>query len=426
MHLTEAQRLSRTGSFGWNISTGEIFWSDEIFRILQYDRAAKPSLELLFQRTHPEDRAALQTTIQQASSNGKDFDHEYRLLMADGSVKQLHAVAHAARKKSGNIEFFGAMTDMTVVREAERKLRRGEAYLDEAQRLSHTSSWAWDVSRREFAYRSTGVYYIFGFDPEKGPVPLRSFRDRIHPEDRVPNAEAASQAIREKGAFEVLFRIVLPDGSIKRVRSVGHPVINDNGDVTQLVGTHVDVTGQYAAKETLQKAFDEIKKSEDRLRLVIDTIPTLVWRAGPDGIPDFLNQPALDYTGLSPERIAVGWPRAFHPEDKKGMLQKWSAIGESGMRDGLEARLRRFDGEYRWFLFQAEPLRDESAALSNGMGRPPSSRIASGQRGPFVRASSAFAIMPKRARIGCGRRRRTIELSVCRSPSMPSASSPRA
>jgi PAS domain S-box-containing protein len=368
MHLTEAQRLSRTGSFGWNISTGEIFWSDETFRILQYDRTTKPSLELLFQRAHAEDRAAVQRALEQGASGGEDFDHEYRLLMPDGSVKYLHAVAHATREGSGDIQFFGAMTDVTVVREAERKLRRSEAYLDEAQRLSQTSSWAWDVSRRAFAYRSTGVYYIFGFDPEKGPVPPQAFRDRIHPEDRVPNVEAASRAIREKGAFEVLFRIVLPDGSIKRVRSVGHPVINSSGDVTELIGTHVDVTEQYAVKEKLQKAFNEIKKSEDRLRLVIDTIPTLVWRAGPEGVPDFLNQPALDYTGLSPDQIAVGWPRAFHPEDKKGMLQKWSAIRESGMPGELEARLRRFDGEYRWFLFRAEPLRDESGNIVKWYG----------------------------------------------------------
>jgi PAS domain S-box-containing protein len=120
--------------------------------------------------------------------------------------------------------------------------------------------------------------------------------------------------------------------------------------------------------EGLQKAFDEIKKSEDRLRLVIDTIPTLVWRAGPEGIPDFLNQPALNYTGLSLDQAETGWPRAFHPDDKKGMLQKWSAIRESGMRGGLEARLRRFDGEYRWFLFEAEPMRDEAGNIVKWYG----------------------------------------------------------
>jgi PAS domain S-box-containing protein len=368
MHLTEAQRLSRTGSFRWNVSTGDIFWSNETFRILQYDRTARPSLELFFQRTHPEDLAAVQKTIQQASRNGKDYDQEYRLLMPDGSVKYLHAVAHAAREEPGGVQFFGAMTDVTIVREAERKLRRSEAYLAEAQRFSHTSSWAWDVRRKEFVYRSAEVYHLFGLDPGKEAVSQQPLWDRVQHEDRDRVIEVVRQAVREKADFEVDYRIVLPDDSIKRIHSVGHPVVGNDGEVIELVGTHIDVTEQHLAKGALQEAFDEIKKSEDHLRLVIDTIPTLVWRAGPEGIPDFLNQPALDYTGLPPDQIAVGWPRAFHPDDKKGMLVKWSAIRESGMPGALEARLRRFDGEYRWFLFQAVPLRDASGNIVKWYG----------------------------------------------------------
>jgi PAS domain S-box-containing protein len=366
MHLTEAQKLSGTGSFGWNVSTGELFWSDETFQIFQCERATKPTLELILQRTHPEDRAAVQMIVQQASRDGKEFDHEYRLLMPDGAVKYVHAAARPAREISGSIEFLGAVTDVTVAREVERKLRRSEAYLAEAQSLLHASSWAWDVRSRKWAYRSAEVYRLFGFD--RDDVPLEAFRDRILPEDRIRNVEAASRSIREKTAFEVDFRIGLPDGSIRRVHSVGHPVVNSDGEVTELVGTHVDVTEQYAAKEMLQKAFDEIQRSEDRLRLVIDTIPTLVWRAGPEGIPDFLNQTALDYTGLALDQAEAGWPRAFHPDDKKGMLVKWSAIRESGMRGGLEARLRRFDGVYRWFLFQAEPLHDQSGKIVKWYG----------------------------------------------------------
>ena len=222
-YLAQAQELSRTGSFGWSVATDEIIWSEETFRIFQCDRETKPTLEFIFQRTHPEDRAAVQKTVDQASRDGKDFDHEYRLLMPDGSVKYVHAVARAATDASANIEFVGAVTDVTAAKEAERKLRRSEAYLAEAQHLSHTSSWAWDVRRREFVYRSTGVYYIFGFDPEKGAVPLQAFRDRIHPEDRARNVEAASRAIREKVDFEVDFRIVLPDGSIKARTFRGAP-----------------------------------------------------------------------------------------------------------------------------------------------------------------------------------------------------------
>lgn len=187
----------------------------------------------------------------------------------------------------------------------------------------------------------------------------RPFHDRILTADRERVIEMAEQAVRDKTDLEVDFRIVLPDGSIRYVHSVGHPFLDRSGEVVELVGTHVDVTEERLANEKLNRAFDEIKRSEDRFRLVVDTIPALLWRASHDGIPDFLNQPALNYTGLRLDQAEMGWPRAFHPEDKKGMLQKWSAIRASGMPGELEARLRRFDGEYRWFLFRAVPLRDE-------------------------------------------------------------------
>jgi PAS domain S-box-containing protein len=241
----------------------------------------------------------------------------------------------------------------------EANLRRSEAYLAEAEHLSHTGSWAWDVRRQEFVYQSVEVYRLFGLDPKESSGSLRTFQERIVPEDLRRVVEVNREAVREKKRVEVDFRIALPDGSIKRVHSVGHPVLGSDGDVVEIIGTHMDVTEQYATNEALQEAFDEIKKSEDRLRLVIDTIPTLVWRAGPEGNPDFLNQPALDYTGLTLDQAAAGWPGAFHPDDKAGMLEKWRAIRESGKRGELEARLRRFDGEYRWFLFGAEPLHDE-------------------------------------------------------------------
>jgi PAS domain S-box-containing protein len=368
MYLTEAQRLSGTGSFGWNVASGEIIWSDQTFRIFGCDRATKPTVEFIIQRTHPEDRTAVRETIDRASRDGKDFDHEHRLLMPDGAVKYVHAVARAVRDASGGVEFVGAVTVVTAAREAERKLRRSEAYLAEAQRLSHTGSWAWDVRLQAFVYRSPEVYHLFGFDPENDPLSPQSFQDRILPEDRELVIEMARQAVREKTDFEVDFRIDLPDGPTRYVHSVGHPLVGGDGEVLELVGTHIDVTEQHLAKEALQKAFDEIKKSEDRLRLVIDTIPTLVWRAGPDGVPDFLNQTALDYTGISLDQVSTAWPRAFHPDDKRAMLVKWSAIRESGMRGGLEARLRRYDGEYRWFWFQAEPLRDEAGNIVKWYG----------------------------------------------------------
>jgi PAS domain S-box-containing protein len=368
MYLNEAQRSSGTGSFAWNVASGEVIWSDQTFRVFGCDRATKPTLEFILQRVHPEDRAAVQETIDRASTGRNDYDHEFRLLMPDGSVKYIHTVARAARDGSGGLEFLGAATDLTVAKETERKLRRSEAYLAEAQRLSHTSSWAWDVRRREFVYRSPEVYRLFGFDPEEEDVSLQTFRDRIHPDDRRPNVEAAARAIEEKSHFEVDFRIVLPDGSTRHIHSVGHPVVDTNGNVIELIGTHLDITEQYAAKQALQKAFDEIKKSEDRLRLVIDTIPTFVWRSGRNGRPEFFNQPTLDYTGLLLDSALEGWARAVHPDDLANLSRMWREIRNSGARGETEGRLQRFDGKYRWFLLRVEPLRDEAGKIVKWYG----------------------------------------------------------
>jgi PAS domain S-box-containing protein len=135
-YLAEAQRLSKTGNFGWSVSTGEIRWSDETFRIFQYDRTTKPTVELILKRVHPEDAAQVKQTIESASLNGKDFEHEYRLMMPDGAVKYLHVVAHASSDKSGRIEFVGAVMDVTERKRGEEALREAQADLARVSRVT--------------------------------------------------------------------------------------------------------------------------------------------------------------------------------------------------------------------------------------------------------------------------------------------------
>ncbi|HEY4817778.1 MAG TPA: MEDS domain-containing protein [Candidatus Acidoferrum sp.] len=126
-YLAEAQRLSHTGSFGWSISSGHIAWSDESFRILEYGAACQPTVEVVLQRTHPEDRAFVQATLDQVARDRKAFDFEHRLLMPDGSVKYVRVVGHpSTNDESGNFEFVGALTDITERRLAEA-LRDGES-----------------------------------------------------------------------------------------------------------------------------------------------------------------------------------------------------------------------------------------------------------------------------------------------------------
>jgi len=116
--LAEAQRLSRSGSFGWRVSTGEILWSEETFRIFQYDRSTIPTIELILQRVHPEDADLVKQTLDRASEEGKNFDHEYRLVMPDSSIKYVHVVAHSLNSESGGTEFIGAVMDITIAKKS--------------------------------------------------------------------------------------------------------------------------------------------------------------------------------------------------------------------------------------------------------------------------------------------------------------------
>src|SRR3989475_1623169 len=150
-YLAEAQGLSHTGSFGWRVSTGEIIWSEETFRIFQYDRTTKPTVEGIRQQVQPEDAALAKQTIERASQDGKNFEHEYRLLMPDGSVKHVHVVAHALSNESGSVEFVGALMDVTAAKQAEEALRQAQADLAHGNRVTTmgelTASLAHEVNQ---------------------------------------------------------------------------------------------------------------------------------------------------------------------------------------------------------------------------------------------------------------------------------------
>ncbi len=281
-YLAQAQELSRTGSFGWSVASGDIVWSKETFRIFGCDPTTRPTLQLVIERTHPDDRDAVRETTDQASRDQKDFEHEYRLLLPDGSIKHVHALARATIDASGGLELVGAVTDVTVAREAEQKLRRSESYLAEAQRLSHTSSWAWDVRRNDFIYRSAEVFRLFGFDPDEA-VSAAAIQARIPAEDLQQLGEVVRRAVRQKsGELEFDFRIVLPDGSVKRVHSVAHAILDGDGEVSEILGTHMDITAQYAARQQLEQAVVALLESEQRFRDYAETASDWLWETGPD------------------------------------------------------------------------------------------------------------------------------------------------
>jgi PAS domain S-box-containing protein len=362
-YLTDAQRLSRTGSFGWKADTGEIVWSDETYRIFEYDRSVKPTIDSVAQRVHPEDRADFEQVINRALAGATDFEHAYRLLLPDGRVKHVHAIAHVLQDASGNREFVGAVTDITERKAAEESLRRSEAYLAEAQRLSHTGSWAWRLDT-DVRYWSEECYRVLGFDPRDALPRTEELIQRIHPDDQWVFRESAKAAKNNRLDEEINYRIVHPGGAVRDIHSIGHPVFSPRGDLIEYIGTVIDVTERKRAEE-------ELRRSEMELRQMLDLSPQQVAVFGPDGERLYANRIGLDYIGLSLEEWrqtpgdGFSFPSFFHPDDRERAVRTYSDnVRSGGSAFELELRLRKRDGTYRWFLVRFNPLRDEQGQIT--------------------------------------------------------------
>jgi len=382
-YLAEAQRLSHTGSFGWKVSTGEIFWSAETFRIFQYEPTMTPTVERALERVHPDDLSRVKRLIEQVSRTGEDFDVQCRLLMPDGSVKHVHVVGHALGDEAGGLEFAGAVMDITAAKKTEENLRqreaelrqlidvvpqfifvlgpngerldankvlldyhgpgvtvdvfrdpttlakyfhpddrehflrarklglargqyfelegrqlgydgrhrwfmfrysplrdddgriirwygtatdlddhkrvedalrRSEAYLAEAQRLSRTGSFVWSVSRGDYVYWSAELHRIFRHDPAHGLPSVESAFNRVHPEDRPRIVDTRQRAIRTQTDQEVEMRLVFPGEDLRYMLVTYRPVVDESGDVVELLGTTMDITAAKRAEEALRQA----------------------------------------------------------------------------------------------------------------------------------------------------------------------------
>ena len=350
-YLSEAQRLSHTGSFGWDLSSGEIYWSEETFRIFEYDRAVTPTVDLVVQRVHPEDRADVQSVIERASGGAPGFEHAYRLLMPDGRVKHVHALAHATQDASGNREFVGAVTDITDQRRAEESLRESESYLAEAQKLSHTGSWAWSPDT-DVRYWSEECYRVLGFDPRDGSPRMEELIQRIHPDDQPAFRESTKRSKHTKVDEEVDYRIVHPDGAVRDIHSIGHPVFSASGDLIEFTGTVIDITERKRAEEELRR--NEYYLAEGQRLAHMGS-----WVFDPAGFFNFWSRELFRIYGFDPAKegpTLEEYLARVHPQDREFMRSLIKRMLAEASGCDVTKRIVRSNGEVRYVRCVGAPV----------------------------------------------------------------------
>ena len=203
------------------------------------------------------------------------------------------------------------------------------------------------------------------------------FRARVyHPDDVQSLHDWRKEALKRPLQFEYEQRALGKDGKYRWFLVRYNPLLDDQGRIERWYATAFDIEDRKRAEcereqseEALRNALAEIQKSESKLRQVIDAIPAMAWSAHPDGSGEFFNQHYLDYVGLPAEQVmGWGWTAAIHPDDLESLSLTWQQIRESEQFGEGEVRLRRHDGEYRWFLFHVNPVRDESGRIIKWYG----------------------------------------------------------
>ena len=358
-YLGEAQTLSCTGSFGWRPVTGEIVWSNETYRIFEYDPATKATLDMIMERVHPRDRQLVLEIVDRASTTGGAIDNTYRLLFSDGRIKHVRVLARPLEIDSDGLEFAGAVIDITEAKRAEETLRKSER---ELRTLIEIMPAYVGTSLPDGTVDFLSQSWLNYSGQTKEEVMGWGWAGTIHPDDVDQVLDNWRAGLISGEPVEQELRCRRADGVYHWFLNRSLPLRDDEGKIIKWYGILFDIN---ALKETEHA----LQMREHELVGIIETIPSMLWSTSPTGETTHLSQRALEYCGAPlNELVNRGWERFIHPDDREETAKAFNRAISSGESYRAIHRLRRVDGEYRWHHAMGEPLRDPHGKIIQWYG----------------------------------------------------------
>jgi PAS domain S-box-containing protein len=324
--------------------------------------------------THPDDIREIEDAWDVALATGEPFETEARLRRADGEYRWFATRRVPLRNDDGEvIAWYAATYDIEDRKRAEDALRRSEADLARARQDLQLTIDSIPVMVSTFESDGTRSFVNKTWQQYTGHAQQEATGEGLntsayyHPDD-LGGFEDAWRVAQAKGEMlSVDVRTRRADGAYRWYTMRRAPQRDESGSIVKWYSVGVDVEDQKIAENALRVREAQLAAAERELQLTLDTIPALAWRSRADGL--YLNKRWLDYAGFSLEHAQGSkWQAAIHPDDRARLLDTWRGIFASGNPGETEARMRRFDGAYRWFLVRAEPLRDELGAILGWYG----------------------------------------------------------
>lgn len=354
--LKEALDASGLGWWTWDLATDAVTWSAAAFRI----HGMEPGQFALtgaafFALVHPADRERVEATVRAAMEQRTPYECEFRIVRPGGEAAWVMNRGQGRYGSDGQPHgMIGTIADISAS-------KRTEQAMQAALEASAAGTFHWDM-RSDSLHWDAALDRLFGLPPGEAVQSLARFIALVHPDDRAGVIARCERCRTEGAPFEMEFRIVRPDGSQRWLYDRGRAFRDPDGRPATMTGACVDITHRKGTELAL-------RRSEAFYRQALEALPGMTFTCSADGYVDYLSEQWQEFTGVPSGRLmGNAWPDMIHPADRAATLAGWQRAVAQGSLYDVEYRVRRHDGEYRWFQARGTPIRDADGQVASWLG----------------------------------------------------------